>query len=334
MANLGTYLFEAARISDGRGVATTSKSTQELRDAIAADVRARSVFSARAANAVFVSKIKEVVTAVSEGTMDEATARWLLLETLRSTGYTPEGGFPEIPEGKVPPAVAGTLEDLSSKRRFDFIIRTQVDLLRGARDKAQGMSPTALRLYPAWELVRIAERRMKRNWGGKHQGTPPKRGEPDLRSRWEISGGKIYGGRLIALKGDPIFGELSSSSNFDDGLDVDYSPLVFGTGMWMVPVAMSVCVELGVTGPGGESIAEWFSEERAVLGGMQPPVVAEPQVSMRGVDTEIRKRFESETGAVMVDDTATTADGAQRVRNRLAELQERRKQRRRNLLEK
>ena len=34
------------------------------------------------------------------------TARRLdLLETLRALGYTPEGGFPDAPEGSVPPAV-------------------------------------------------------------------------------------------------------------------------------------------------------------------------------------------------------------------------------------
>ena len=317
MKNLGQLLFEAARQSAGRGDMPTTLGTAELRDLIAADVRSRAVFSARAGNAIFVSKIKEVVTEVAEGEMNEATARWLLLETLRATGYTPEGGFPDVPVGQVPPALKGTLQDLSSQRRLDLIITTQLDLMRGAGVKATGSTPTSLRLYPAWELIREAGRAEPRHWGGKHKGSAP-RGRAagaDRRSRWEISGGKVYeGGRLIALKGDPIWGELGSSGNFDDALDVDYPPFAFSSGMGWDNISWSECRRLGVMGPDGETIEEWQAEERAVLGGMQPPVVPEVQVSMAGLDPVIRTVFEVETGAVLVGDVATTAAGAAELR--------------------
>lgn len=312
MENIGQLLFEAARQSDARGLAVTTKSTQELRDAIAEDVRARSVFSARAANAVFVSRIKEVVTAVANGEMDEATARWLLLETLRATGYTPEGGFPEIAPGTVPPAIRGTIEDLSSKRRLDLIIRTQVDLMRGAAAKAKGSTVSALEAYPAWELVRVESREVPRDW----------------QARWQIAGGTLAGGRMIALKGDPVWGELGASGNFDDALDVDYPPFAFNSGMGWRSVPATLVAQLDVRGPAGETAAEWLSQERAVLGGAQAPVVAEPQVSLKDIDPEIRQRFENETGAVMVGDVATTADGAASLRLILAERQAARDDRR------
>ncbi|MGE9268662.1 MAG: hypothetical protein ACQKBY_11240 [Verrucomicrobiales bacterium] len=281
---------------------------------------------------IFLSKVKEVVTAILNGDMDHATARLILMQTLKALGYTPEGGFPED-EGTVPPAVAGTLQDLSSRERLDLIINTQRDLMRGLGQKARGMTPEALDSFPAWELVRAYERAEPRHWGGKHQGTPVRtpRGI-DPRSRWEIAGGRAIktpeGYRLIAFKGDPIWGELGSSGNFDDALDVDFPPFAFNSGMSWSPITYAECLDLGVTGPNGESVEEWLAEERPVMGGVQEPVI-----SLKKADPVLVKKFEEQTGASVEDGLATTAGGREALLRKLAERKAAREARLAELME-
>jgi hypothetical protein len=301
MNELGKLIFEAARQSAGREVLPTSLSTAEIRDRIDAELRTRSVFVARGANVDFLSKVKEVVTQVADGEMDDATARWTLLETLRALGYTPEGGFPDIETGQVPPAVRGTLEDLSSKRRLDLIIRTQVDLMRGAAAKAEGIAD--MEAFPAWELVRVQSVETPRDWP----------------ARWAIAGGKMTDGRMIALIGDPVWGELGSSGNFDDALDVDYPPFAFNSGMGWAGLSAADVRRLGVRGPEGETVEVWQSEERAVLGGMTEPVIPEPAISLRDADPALVRRLEEETDAVIIEGRATTAGGADDLRRKLEE---------------
>lgn len=294
---LTELIFEAARQGDARGIALTTKSTQEIRDAITAEVRMRSIFVARAANLDFLTKVKEVTTAVADGRMNQATARLTLLETLKAVGYTPEGGFPDVPAGQIPPAIRGSLEDLSSRRRLDLIIDTQRDLMRGLATKAKGMAPAALSNFPAFELIRIYDRREKRDW----------------RARWEIAGGKLISGRMIAFKGDPVWGELGSSGNFEDALDVDFPPFAFTSGIGWQPISRADCRRLGVVGPDGESVDEWQAQDRPVLGGLQEPVV-----SVRKADPEILRKFEEETGAAVIEGQATPAAGKEELLARLA----------------
>ena len=125
----------------------------------------------------------------------------------------------------------------------------------------------------------------------------------DWPERWLIAGGKDPGaefspmasqsiGRptgMIAFKGDPVWGELGSSGNFDDGLDVDYPPWCYNSQMWWRPRSAAYCMLHDVTGPDGESIEEWQASQPHILGGKLP--LPAPKVSMNGVDPDILKRF-------------------------------------------
>ena len=254
-----------------RELLPTTLGTAEIRDLLAKDLLARSVFSARVANAAFLTDLKRVVDLIANGEMDEASARLSLLETLRAIGYTPEGGFPDTPPGEVPPAIAGSLEDLSSFRRLDLIIRTQADLMAGAGEQLRGHSPERLAVAPAWELVRIVPVRVPRDW----------------QARWTIAGGTLIGGKMIALKGDPIWGELGASGNFEDALDVDHPPFAFNSGMGWREVLRAEAVELDIKGPSGESLDDWFSGDtrpRVITGELPLP---DPVMSIKDIDPEL-----------------------------------------------
>jgi hypothetical protein len=277
--------FQAFKAAKDREAIGTDRSSKELRD-LAAGVRARGVFTARGTSVVFAEKLKEIIDLVVSGEMDETTARWMLGETLKSLGYTPEGGFPDAPVGAVPPAVRGTLLDLSSKRRLDFIIRTQVDLMRGAGEQLRGMERQALAQFPCWELVRVYNVRMPRDWP----------------SRWQSVGGRMYEGRMIAPKGDVIWGELGSS--FEDSLDVDYPPFAFNSGMGWRPVTRAEATRLGVTATGGggwKDFIEGVERPRVIAGRLPLPA---PRIAVKTATPEMIKRIDPQ--AVVVEGTVTT----------------------------
>jgi hypothetical protein len=125
--------------------------------------------------------MKEVADLLAAGTIGEADARVTLLEALRALGYTPEGGFPDAPAGKVPPALRGTLQDLRSFRRMDLIVRTQRDLMQGAGSLWRAMQPDSLAEFPAFELIRMEAKRVSRDLPGRWAGP---RGSGATRRRW------------------------------------------------------------------------------------------------------------------------------------------------------
>jgi hypothetical protein len=267
-------IFDAFKAAQAREVFPTDLGSDELRD-LSAGVRARSVFTARGTNAIFASKLKELIEKLSAGDIGESEVRVTLLETLRALNYTPEGGFPGD-AGVVPSAVRGSLQDLSSFRRLDLIVRTQIDLMTGAGQQLRGLKPQRLALNPCWELVRMVPVRVPRDW----------------KKRWEEVGGKLYEGRMIAPKGDSIWGELGSS--FDDSLDVDYPPFAFNSGMGWREVSAETATTLGVTSSDGKPWEEFIGgiERPRVLAGQLP--LPTPKLQMKNVDPEVLKRLEAE----------------------------------------
>jgi hypothetical protein len=323
-------MTNAAEIAAIRALLPTTLGSAELRDALAADIRARAVFSARVSDATVLDAIRRVTVAVAAGDMDDATARWLILESVRATGYTPEEGFPDAPPGEVPEAVRGSLRDLTSLRRLNLIVRTQADLCRGRGQQIRGMGRERLAAFPAWELVRVQSSRMPRAWGGQHSGTPPLRGgTPDLRPRWIIAGGRsIPGGRLIALKADPLWGELGSSGNFDDALDVDYPPFAFHSGMGRREVSAATCRDLKITGPDGQTPEQWLAEDHPLLVGGQAGLPA-PQASVRNLDPALARTLAKMPGmAAAGESDLTTQAGRDEVLRTLDERRAAREARR------
>jgi len=297
--------FDASKVSVGRDVLPLALGTQEIRDALAADVRARAFFFARGSNLIVVSRAKELIDLVIAGDLDRATARWQIKEILKEVGYTPEGGFPDELSGSVPPADVGSIRDLSSDKRINFIIDTQVKLMQGRGLQLRGSTPGMLKQFPAWELVRVSYRMAPRNWGGVYSAPPKSAKQFDIRPRWIIAGGKApVEGRLIALKGDPVWGELGGSGNFSDALDVDYPPFAFNSGMGWRDVTRAECDRLGITGPEGESIDNWQADDHDTLVGTQSGLPA-PELSITRTDADLSRDFLKTTGSADVGGTAT-----------------------------
>lgn len=285
--NLPETIFDALRAAQARGELPTSLGTAELRE-LGAGLLSRSVFTARGSNAIFTSRLKEVIDQLSAGDIGEGQARTALYEILDVLGYDSEkGGFPGE---ELEPALKGTLQDLRSFRRMDLIVRTQVDLMQGAGLQFRGQTPERLATFPAWELVRVLPVAVPRDWP----------------SRWAIAGGKP--GRMIALKGDPVWGELGSYDNFKDALGVDHPPFAFNSGMGWREVSSSEVEALGITGPHNVTAEEFHSgvERPRVMAGELP--LPTPRISLAGVDPELVRSFQESTSATTAAAATTSFD--------------------------
>ena len=116
------------------------------------------------------------------------------------------------------------LTDPGSVARANVIIDTNAGMAAGYATAIQSNSYGARLAFPAQELVRIEERQVPRSW----------------QNIWRSHGGKIYpGGRMIALKEDPIWSAISR-------FGTPYPPFDFNSGMGVDDVSYDEAVELGV----------------------------------------------------------------------------------------
>jgi len=179
---------------------------------IQAGFRNRAFFSSRVAEVNILSAMRERVAKYAEGETDLSKIRMMIRDDLRRANYTPEPGQQD------------TIHDLFSQARLDVIIKTNVAQARGYMQFAEGMSPGAFAAFPAQEFTRIRHSRKPRQ---------------DWPQRWAKAGGKTYGGRMIALKDDPVWERLSVFGN-------PFPPFDWGSGMGVLDVDRKTAIQLGL----------------------------------------------------------------------------------------
>jgi hypothetical protein len=228
----GRFSTLAQLLSGARGLMPTGQSSAELRG-VDADIRMRSLFSARTTNAQYLQAISDGVGSLLAGDDNEATVRARMQDMLDLLAYDPTKGFPGDKE--IPPAELGSLRDLSSERRVRLVLETQERQMANAGLAKAGNDGLRLRQFPAWEFVRIYQRKEERaNW----------------QERFVRAGGKLFAGRMIARKDAQVWEKLGSSDLFDDGLDTPYPPFAFNSGMGWREVPRGEAIALGVITPG------------------------------------------------------------------------------------
>lgn len=221
MKLLFNTLTDAFRSAMDRGILPTWMGTAEL-DELEQAIKERAVFSARTTNAVYLESLKERIgRLLAEGYEgDRAQLRLELKQILAALGYDPEKGFPGDEKLDIPPALAGSLQDLSSDKRINLILDTQLELMAGKGQEQRGSSKESLDLFPAWELVRVKDARVPRDWF----------------TRFKQAGGRLLEDadgrkRLVAHKLDEVWSVLGDRAIFKDALGVSHPPFAFGSGM-------------------------------------------------------------------------------------------------------
>ncbi|GEM_PF-4940362 len=134
-----------------------------------------------------------------------------------------------LAEGLKPaePEKQGGLLDPTAEARLGLIYETQIGLAQGKAYWLQGQDPDILNAWPAQELVRVKARKKPRNW----------------KERWRAAGGEFHGGRMIALKTDPIWTKISR-------FGTPYPPFDFNSGMGLEEIDREEAEKLGVLLPG------------------------------------------------------------------------------------
>lgn len=178
---------------------------------IQAGFRNRAFFSSRVAQVNILAAMRDKVREYSEGETDISKIRMKIREDLQTLKYDPQGD-------------RGTIHDLFSQARLDVIIKTNVAQARGYMQFAEGMSPGAFAAFPAQEFTRIRHSRKPRQ---------------DWPQRWAKAGGKTYGGKMIALKDDPVWERLSVFGN-------PFPPFDWGSGMGVLDVDRKTAIRLGL----------------------------------------------------------------------------------------
>lgn len=179
---------------------------------IAPELRERAMFSAGVTNTEFLQEATDAIDELLAGSTDRATKRAGLLDLLARLEYRPVEGE------------EGTLTDLSSERRLNLILDTNLQMAQGYGHFAQGQDPAILDQWPAQELIRVIDSLEKRNWP----------------QRWAEAGGEFFdGGRMIALKNDFIWARLSR-------FGLPYPPFDFNSGMDVQDIDRDFAIEIGL----------------------------------------------------------------------------------------
>lgn len=208
-------------ISYGKGktlLPTTLSSVSLAR--VDADIRERALFSAKVTNARFLQAIKKSVSQILGEGKSFQEAKSEIQKVAKSIGYDP--------------ANPGSIEDIGSDARINLIISTQVAMAQGYGHWMQHQSDVARRMWPAFEFYRAEDRKEPRNW-------------PE---RWAEQGGQFFDGasdyaegRMVALKNDPIWENISAFGN-------PYPPFDYNSGMGIRPIDRKEAEALGLIGAG------------------------------------------------------------------------------------
>lgn len=194
-----------------------SKMTSAEWARVAPAIREKCFFSARVNDAETLGKMRELIGKAvdtakrnpNEALVSQEKFISEMKSYLRGRGY----------------AVDGTaLTDIASRRRLSLIYKMNYDEAREYAKYTRGQDSDALYMFPAQEFLRVEPRRVPRT---------------DWQTRWRAAGGKIYGGRMVALKSSDVWKNLSR-------FDRPYPPFDFGSGMGVEDIDRDEAIELGL----------------------------------------------------------------------------------------
>lgn len=161
--------------------------------------------------------------------LDQAKAREQAKTLLQKLGYQPD------------PDKRGTIQDLSSDARINLVLETNKQVSQGEGWWAQGQDPAVLDMWPAQELFRAVEKKLRRDWVERWRRAGEATGDP-IGTGWTITPDL----KLIALKNHAIWDRLGDPGLFPDGLGNPYPPFAFNSGMDVRDVTRAVAEELGL----------------------------------------------------------------------------------------
>lgn len=156
----------------------------------------------------------------------------------------------------------GSLADPGSAARAAVIVDTNASMAAGYARAEVANAYGARLAFPAQELVRIEARERPRNWA----------------AIWRSRGGRLYRGRMVALKEDPVWTRISRFGQ-------PWPPFDFNSGMGVEDISHDEAVELGVIGE------DYQPPEKSPLKAFNEGLAAEMKVGDGNRLGDLRKIF-------------------------------------------
>ena len=216
---------------EARQLLPTDMTSDELRQ-LRREVLEQSFTSARVTMGDFLEAAQRRVASLLEGSLDPATARLELKQLLASLDYQPAD-----------PTDVGTIKDLRTSRRLNLILNTNRQLALSHGYDRQAQTETVLDLWPAYELVRIADAVEPRDWKSRFYTAGIASGREDG------DGWTIHSGRLIALKNHQIWERLGDPAIFPDAINTRVPPFAFESHMDWLDVDRTTAESAGILAP-------------------------------------------------------------------------------------
>lgn len=255
----------------GKGVVPSFLRSADWAQLVPAGVRNEAFFSSGVIHGEFLSQFQRRIAdligrvqAINEQGRDYwAQDKSRIIAEMRQLGEAMGILHPDQPRpgGKIRER---DLTDPLSVARLKLVVDTQLEMSYGKTDWLAGHDPAILNVWPAQELLRISPRAKRRNWV----------------QRWRDAGGQFYdGGRMIALKVDPIWLKISRFGN-------PYPPFDFRSGMGLEDVMRSEAKAMGLPLVLPEGVEPITPESHA----------AAMKASIEGWSGKLQKNFLAVTG--------------------------------------
>lgn len=146
------------------------------------------------------------------------------------------------------------LTNPAAESRIKLVLDTNRAQAQGYARFKRSSSGGALLAFPAQELIRVRNSKERRDW----------------QARWSAAGGKLYNGRMIATKDDPVWVALSR-------FGTPYPPFDFNSGMAVKDISRREAIALGVMAadwqPDGDPVEDFNANVEADVSAVHPDLL-------------------------------------------------------------
>ena len=212
----------------------TTLGSAEIREQIAAEVRERSIFSAKTTELGYLARLRELLTQFADGQINQTDFVYGAQRHLAAIGYDPGA------EG----AEAGSLQDRASEARLKLILDTNARAAQAVAQSKRSADPEIMAQWPAWRLARTGSRITPRD---------------DWWQRWHDAGESVnWDGAvesvMVALKSSPIWAAIGRGvGGYNDTLGTAHPPFAFGSGLGWIDVSAEEARSLGLSWDGPDT---------------------------------------------------------------------------------